>query len=94
MRWDSVHKRLDEARSNGQLATYLATPNKSSVLMSDILALPGEDFETLVLVSILRVVDCLICYVFYVGDMNRMDKASYQELARQELVSNISEPQN
>jgi hypothetical protein len=80
-----LEKRLSEWRRSNAVRAPLRT-NGGSATLALIIGLADNDFMTLTLLAVLRVADCLICFLEIHANMPAVDRSTYRELAENELV--------
>jgi hypothetical protein len=60
--------------------------NAPSSVMLEIIQLDAERFIAMLLLAIVRTLDCLICFLRWYDELSRTERAAYKELAAHELV--------
>ncbi|KAH6896065.1 hypothetical protein BKA70DRAFT_1438757 [Coprinopsis sp. MPI-PUGE-AT-0042] len=84
LNYDPLQQLLETVRSATRPSANQG-PGEGSGIMSDIIGLDIKDFHRLLLITALRVADCLICLAFFLPEMSAKEKATYKELYHQEL---------
>ncbi|KAH6869199.1 hypothetical protein BKA70DRAFT_1452079 [Coprinopsis sp. MPI-PUGE-AT-0042] len=85
MSYEPLQKLLQDHRTKARSSTGQAT-TEGSAIMAEIIALDTKNYNGLLIISALRVTDCILCLLHFFSDMTHLEKATYQDLCQQELA--------
>jgi hypothetical protein len=77
---DALLARLQATEASSRLG------NVPSSVMLEVIQLEMAEIATMLLLAVVRALDCLICLLQWYDELSRTDRATYKELATHELV--------